>query len=100
MSDRDIFLIHPAAAEEAVEAERWYRARSARAAADFVEEVNRAIDIIRTAPHRGPAGLHNTRKFLLRKFPFALVYRELPSAIQLLAIAHGRRRPGYWKGRL
>ena len=100
MSDRETFVIHPAAQKEAEEAARWYRERSARAAAEFVEELNRAIDDIRSAPQRWRAGIHGTRKFLLRRFPFALVYRELPSAIQLLAVAHGHRRPGYWKTRL
>jgi plasmid stabilization system protein ParE len=100
MSDPATFIIHPAAEEEAAEAARWYGERSARAAAEFVEEVNRAIDIVRAAPRRWPIGLHGTRRFLLRRFPFALVYRELPSAIQLLAVAHGRRLPGYWKNRL
>ncbi len=100
MSERPIFLIHPAAVEEAEKAARWYRERSARSAAQFVEEVSHAIDRILAAPERWPSGPHGTRKFLLRRFPYAVVYRELPSAIQILAIAHGPRRPGYWKTRI
>ncbi len=100
MSERPIFLIHPAAVEEAEKAARWYRERSARSAAQFVEEVSHAIDRILAAPERWPSGPHGTRKFLLRRFPYAVVYRELPSAIQILAIAHGHRRPGYWKTRI
>jgi plasmid stabilization system protein ParE len=53
--------------------------------------------MIAEAPQRWPAGPHGTRKFLLHRFPFAVIYRELPSAIQVLAVAHGRWRPGYWK---
>ena len=100
MSARPFFVIHPAAVEEGEKATRWYRQRSARAAAQFVEEVNHAIGRISAAPQRWPAGPHGTRKFLLRRFPFAVVYRELPSAIQILAVAHGHRRPGYWKTRI
>ena len=59
-----------------------------------MEEVNLAIDRIFAAPQRWPAGPHGTRKLLLYRFPFAVVYREQPSTIQVLAIAHGRRRPG------
>jgi len=44
MSERPFFVIHPAAVEEAEKATRWYRQRSARAGAQFVEEVNHAID--------------------------------------------------------
>ena len=100
MSERPFFVIHPAAVEEAEKAARWYRERSARSAAQFVEEVNHAIDRILAAPQRWPSGPYGTRKFLLHRFPFAVVYRELPSAIQVLAIAHGHRRPGYWKTRI
>ena len=100
MSERPIFLIHPGAVEEAEKAARWCRERSVRSAAQFVEEVNHAIDRILAAPQRWPSGQYGSRKFLLHRFPFAVVYRELPSASQVLAIAHGHRRPGYWKPRI
>jgi len=47
--------LHPAAVEEAEVAARWYRERSLRAAARFVDEVNQTIDKIFCAPHRGHA---------------------------------------------
>jgi len=100
MSKKPIFIIHPAAVEEAEKATRWYRERSACSAAQFVEEVNHAIDRILAAPERWPAGPYGTRKFLLHRFPYVVVYRELPSTIQVLAVAHGHRRPGYWKNRI
>ena len=100
MSGRPVFVIHPAAVEEAEKAARWYRERSARSAAQFVEEVNYAIDRILAAPQRWPTGEYGSRKFLLHRFSFAVVYRELPSAIPVLAVAHGHRRPGYWKSRI
>jgi plasmid stabilization system protein ParE len=100
MSERPLFLIHPAATAEAEKAARWYRERSARSAAQFVEEVNLAIDRILAAPQRWPAGPSGTRKILLHRFPYAVIYRELPSAIQVLAVAHGHRRPGYWETRI
>jgi toxin ParE1/3/4 len=90
---------HEAAGEEFEAAFDWYLKRSASAAARFTSELGRAITSIAEAPQRWPAGIHGTRKFLLRRFPFAVVYRELPSIIQVLAIAHGHRRPGYWKQR-
>ena len=60
----------------------------------------RAVELIAQAPRRWAPGLGGTRRFLLRCFPFALVYRELPSVIQVLPVAHSHRRPGYWKTRL
>jgi len=78
----------------------WYFARSELAASKFTEELSRAIGMIAEAPQRWPDNINGTRRLLLQRFPFAVVYRELPSIIQVLAIAHGRRRPGYWKDRL
>jgi len=92
--------IHPEASEEAEHAGEWYRERSLRAAAHFREEVARALQVISQSPGRGPSYLLGTRRFLLWHFPYALVYRELSEVIQVLAVAHGRRRPGYWKARL
>ena len=99
MTTRQLYL-HPAAIEEAEEATRWYCERSPRAAARFVNEVNQAIDKILGAPHRWPRGSHGTYKAILPCFPFAVIYRESGGTIQILAVAHGRRRPGYWRSRL
>ena len=90
---------HEEAALEYDAAVEWYLERSSMAASKFVDAVSRAMDMIVEAPHRWPAGSRGTRRFLLQRFPFAIVYRELPAAIQVLAIAHARRRPGYWKQR-
>jgi len=98
MSARPI-VFHPEAAEEAEAALTWYRQRSPKAAAGFLAEIEDAIEAIAANPERWPAFGYRTRRCLLRRFPFLIVYRELPEAIQVLAVAHGRRRPGYWKQR-
>jgi plasmid stabilization system protein ParE len=91
---------HEAASLELEAAFDWYLDRSESAAARFLADLNNAVAKIAEAPHRWPEGNHGTRKFLLRRFPFAVAYRELPSYIQVLAVAHGHRRPGYWRNRL
>jgi plasmid stabilization system protein ParE len=92
--------VHPAASQELESAVAWYFERSEPAATNFVFELDRAIDLILSAPNRWPLGEHATRKFVLQRFPYALIYRERETDIQLLAVAHGNRRPGYWKDRL
>ena len=94
------FLFHPAAIHEAESAARWYRERSLLAATRFVDELNQVIDKILEAPQRWPRGLRGTRKVKLPCFPFLVVYREEEGMVMVLAVAHGRRRPGYWKSRL
>ena len=91
---------HEQADTEYNDALDWYLARSPQAAAEFAEELTRAVELISGAPHRWARDRAGTRRFLLHRFPFALIYRELPSVVQVLAVAHTHRRPGYWKDRL
>jgi plasmid stabilization system protein ParE len=93
------FCFHPAAIEEAIFAARWYRERSPLAAMRFVAELNQTIDRILEAPRRWPRSAHDTRKLKLPCFPFLVIYREVEESVLVLAVAHGHRRPGYWKSR-
>jgi plasmid stabilization system protein ParE len=93
-------LFHEDADAEYQEAIDWYVVRSPHAAAEFAEELSRAVELIAQALHRWASSPDGTRRFLLRRFPFALVYRDLPSAVQVIAVAHTHRRPAYWKTRL
>jgi len=92
--------IHPEALNDLTAALTWYRDRSHTAALNFSAEVERGILLISESPQSWPSGAHATRKFILRRFPFALVYREIGSGVQIVAVAHGHRRPSYWKSRL
>ena len=98
----DFFVeFHDEASAEYDSAFDWYLERSSDAALNFDAEVNRAVAQIADAPKRWASGAHFTRRFLLRRFPFVLIYRERASGnIQILAVAHTGRRPGYWKDRL
>ena len=87
--------LHPEALEEWKSALAWYLERNETAAVNFVAEVDQTIDLIAASPQRWPRGLHGTRKLVLRRFPFVIVYRERETDVQILAIAQGHRRPGY-----
>jgi plasmid stabilization system protein ParE len=73
---------------------------SAKAALDFIEELDRAIANILEAPDRWPLGPNSSRGFLLWRFPFCLIYSEQESVITIWAVAHGSRQPEYWAGRV
>lgn len=75
------------------------RRSSEGATAAFLTELDGAVERIAETPGQWPVYLQGTRRFLLRKFPFAIIYREVGETIQLVAVAHGRRKPGYWKDR-
>ena len=89
-----------AAEAEYLEAVDWYFEQSEAAAAGFVQEFTRAAETIIEAPNRWPNYMRGARRILLDRFPYAIVNRELPDAIQVLAVAHCSRRPGYWKDRV
>jgi toxin ParE1/3/4 len=88
--------VHPMAADEAEAAERWYHERNETAAMRFRRELDRAVGLIAERPEAAPPYVGNTRRFLLRRFPFFVVYRVHSAHVQVVAIAHARRRPHYW----
>jgi toxin ParE1/3/4 len=88
--------VHPLAADEAEAAERWYRERNETAATRFRRELDRAVGVIAERPEAAPPYVGNTRRFLLRRFPFFVVYRVFSQRVQVVAVAHARRRPHYW----
>jgi toxin ParE1/3/4 len=88
--------VHPLAADEAEAAERWYRERNDTAATRFRHELDRVVELIAERPEAAPPYIGNTKRFLLRRFPFFVVYRVHGGHIQVVAVAHARRRPGYW----
>jgi|SRR5450631_379404 plasmid stabilization system protein ParE len=90
---------HQGAIADVKSAVAWYQKRSPKAAADFIEELHLAAVSIRETPDRWPTGKNNTRRFLLWRFPFAIIYSERPSIVTIWAVAHGSRRPGYWARR-
>lgn len=94
------YHFHPEAWAEFENAESWYRQRNADAALRFLAAVSDALEEISRQPRTWPEYLHGSRKFVLRQFPYRIIYRERESGIEVLAISHGRRRPGYWHDRL
>ena len=96
--------IDPAAEEEARHAAQWYEERRRGLGLEFVAAVDAGLQRIRHNP-LAFARLEtlpeetNVRRFLLRQFPYAIIYEFLAKEIRILAIAHVRRRPQYWKER-
>jgi plasmid stabilization system protein ParE len=90
---------HPAARVELREARLWYEERSPLSAVAFAQEVDAAVSRIAEAPMRYPVAEHGTRRIVLDRFPYNVFYRVGTEEILVVAIAHQRRRPGYWRGR-
>ena len=91
---------HPEARLEADTAFDQYLERSLRVAEAFYLELEKARTAIQESPDRWAEYLHGTRRYLLERFPFVVVYRVAEHRIEVIAVAHGHRRPGYWADRL
>ena len=91
---------HPEAREEYLSAIAWYLTHSEPIARAFQSEVQIAIDQIQSHPTRWPRFEGDVRWVRLKRFPY-VVYFELlsPEVVQVLAVAHGSRVPGYWRNR-
>jgi plasmid stabilization system protein ParE len=91
--------LHPEAVAEARDAREWYVVRDPAAAQAFTAALEHAIGLVSETPERWPVYLQGTRRLLLRSLPFAVVYQIQSDRILVLAIAHQRQRPGYWRDR-
>jgi len=89
----------PGAREELNKAAAFYQASVPGLGDAFLDDVERAIDDIRENPRIGAPIGRAFRRAVLRRFPFTIVYAERGDEIVIVAIAHDRRRPGYWRGR-
>lgn len=90
---------HPAALQDAEEAAAWYAERSVRAAARFLDELDRLIDLIAVSPDSYPVFDSELRRAVFRRFPFYIVFRADDANFVVLAVAHGKRRPRFWQNR-
>jgi toxin ParE1/3/4 len=91
--------INPLAEAELFEAARWYDERSPGLGGAFVEAVREATARVMEAPTRWRL-VRGTRRYLMGRFPFAIVYRELSADdVEIVAVAHLKRRQRYWSHR-
>jgi toxin ParE1/3/4 len=93
-------FFHPEAKAEAERALDWYQVRSEPAAVELAAELKTAYSRLRKTPQIFPVFLHGTRRVILDRYPFSVVFREVSSRFQIVAVAHAKRRPGYWARRL
>ena len=87
---------HPCANDELHEAVNWYDEINESLASSFVESIEVAVERIAAAPQRWPVYAEDFRQVLVDRFPYVLIYRVMEKEVQILAIAHAKRKPGYW----
>ena len=90
------------ASSELRQAVRWYETRRAGLGGKFFDSVVATLSRIRARPESGTAIAPDgrTRRILVARFPYQVVYRVAQEEITIVAVAHLKRRPEYWTRRL
>lgn len=65
----------------------------------FIDEAYRVLRVVTASPLMGSAFDGRFRQYALRRFPYKVFYEVATSEVRVFAVAHHRRRPGYWMQR-
>jgi hypothetical protein len=90
----------PEAKHEMKSAAIYYEQQSQQLGKDFLLEIKLAIQKIQTSPTRWQKITGKVRRYLIRRFPYCIYYSIEPKEILIIAVAHLKRKPNYWKNRV
>ncbi len=96
---------HPAASAEGYDAAEWYAEKDPELAERFADSLRQSVEVLCEWPEAGSQEPWVDRMPLVRSmrvkgFPYRIVYVIHSGSVVVVAYAHERRRPGYWKARL
>lgn len=89
-------LFTEAARADLAEAVDWYHAHAPHMVPQLREALQAAVVRIEANPKQFPSGLHRTRRVLLQRFPYALIFREAEDNCYVVALFHMSRDPTAW----
>lgn len=93
-------VLHSDAIAELDGAVGYYQDQRPGLGLDFLSTVERALSKIQQHPEFGtPYKIRGLRRYVLQRFPFLIFYAELEDCIWIMAIAHSKRKPDYWRKR-
>jgi plasmid stabilization system protein ParE len=90
------YEFHPEAEQEFLEAAARYEAEVPGLGEQFGTEVFRVVELLLVDPEIGSHIEGELRHFVLRRFPYSVIYARASEVLYVLAVAHGHRKPGYW----
>jgi plasmid stabilization system protein ParE len=95
----NVSIASAAEAELAEAADFYLREAGATVSRVFLAEFERAVALIADQPAIGAPWRASIRRLPLRRFPYSVLYEVRGAEIRLIAVAHQRRKPGFWRGR-
>lgn len=93
-------IIRPEAEDDLKEAYSWYEDKRQGLGHDFLLQVDAGLNFIARYPDIHPIEYKGTRKHLLKRFPYKIIYLVENNRIVILAVIHGRRSPALIKKRI
>lgn len=93
-------VLHHDAEIELWQAVEYYELKRVGLGLELEKEFSKALVQIQSAPERWSKKNHDTRLYLLKKFPYSVFYFELSDVVWIVAFAHQKREPFYWRKRL
>lgn len=94
------FRFLPPAESELLEGISYYSAIHSELGSRFEQAVEEAVRSLVAHPERGAPRSQSTRRWLVKSFPFGVIYRVSESEVLIVAVAHQRKKPEYWAGRI
>ncbi len=92
-------LFHPAVNQEVKASYRWYERQADGLGDDFIFELESAYEAILELPSTWPVFQGNSRRFVLGRFPFSIIYALSNNSLLVVAVMHHSKKPGYWESR-
>ena len=90
-------VFHPDVISEVKISYEWYQSQAEGLGDDFLHELGLAWQTITEFPETWPKFQKDHRRFLLRKFPFFILYRLQAGTIFVVVVMHDSRKPGHWE---
>ena len=90
---------HPEARTELIESIRYYESQQPGLGPRFLEAIMEALRRIQAHPDRYRVVFAIWRQCRIPRFPFGIIYRVADRRVEIMAVMHLRRKPGYWQHR-
>ena len=86
--------------EEFTEEASYYERQIPALGTSFISELESAVPLLEVHPKLGAEFESPFRYLPMRRFPHSLIYAIESRCIWIVAVAHQKRRPGYWRERI
>ena len=93
------FIVRPLAEADVQEAFAWYEEQAQGLGHEFLRALDVCYATIERWPESYPVVYRGFRRALLRRFPYLVYYRAVPTGIEVVACAHGKQHPRRWRRR-